>query len=184
MEAHLHRQILEIGLLPDVVAQVEVAVIDQALGDHQVVGLVAGQLDAAAEEFREAIRLDPNYAEPHNNLASVFGRQGNIEEAIDEYRKAIEAEIEPFKGLLLGVFFFTVGMPAVIASFVVSTAAHFAAQVGQRVKVETSLPVGDRRRFTGTLLAVENGEVVVDVDGQPWRLPLAGIARARVVPVW
>jgi GTP-binding protein len=27
-------------------------------------------------------------------------------------------------------------------------------------------------------------EVVVDVDGQPWRLPLAGIARARVVPVW
>jgi CPA2 family monovalent cation:H+ antiporter-2 len=27
-----------------------------------------------------------------------------------EYRKAIEAAIEPFKGLLLGVFFFTVGM--------------------------------------------------------------------------
>lgn len=64
------------------------------------------------------------------------------------------------------------------------TAAHFAAQVGQRVKVETSLPVGDRRRFTGTLLAVENGEAVMDVDGQSWRLPLAGIARARVVPVW
>ena len=64
------------------------------------------------------------------------------------------------------------------------TAAHFAAQVGQRVKVETTLPIGDRRRFTGNLLAVEDGEVVVDVDGQPWRLPLAGIARARVVPVW
>ena len=27
-----------------------------------------------------------------------------------EFRKAIEATIEPFKGLLLGVFFFTVGM--------------------------------------------------------------------------
>jgi len=27
-----------------------------------------------------------------------------------EYRKAIEASIEPFKGLLLGIFFFTVGM--------------------------------------------------------------------------
>ena len=64
------------------------------------------------------------------------------------------------------------------------TAAHFAAQVGQRVKVETTLPIADRRRFTGTLLAVEDGEVVVDVDGQPWRLPLAGLARARVVPVW
>src|SRR6202012_5266522 len=27
-----------------------------------------------------------------------------------EYRKAIEATIQPFKGLLLGIFFFTVGM--------------------------------------------------------------------------
>jgi len=27
-----------------------------------------------------------------------------------EYRKAIEAAIEPFKGLLLGIFFFTIGM--------------------------------------------------------------------------
>src|SRR5262249_59814219 len=27
-----------------------------------------------------------------------------------EFRKAIEAAIDPFKGLLLGVFFFTVGM--------------------------------------------------------------------------
>ena len=27
-----------------------------------------------------------------------------------EYRKAIETTIEPFKGLLLGLFFFTVGM--------------------------------------------------------------------------
>jgi CPA2 family monovalent cation:H+ antiporter-2 len=27
-----------------------------------------------------------------------------------EYRKAVEATIEPFKGLLLGIFFFTVGM--------------------------------------------------------------------------
>ena len=27
-----------------------------------------------------------------------------------EFRKAIETTIEPFKGLLLGVFFFTVGM--------------------------------------------------------------------------
>lgn len=64
------------------------------------------------------------------------------------------------------------------------TAAHFASHVGQRVKVELTLPLEERRRFTGTLLAVVNGEVVVDVDGQPWRLPLAGIARARVVPVW
>ena len=27
-----------------------------------------------------------------------------------EYRKAIEATVAPFKGILLGIFFFTVGM--------------------------------------------------------------------------
>jgi CPA2 family monovalent cation:H+ antiporter-2 len=34
-----------------------------------------------------------------------------------EYRKAVEAIVEPFKGLLLGVFFFTVGMSIDIAEF-------------------------------------------------------------------
>src|SRR5262249_28731238 len=33
-----------------------------------------------------------------------------------EYRRAIEATIEPFKGLLLGIFFFSVGMSIDIAS--------------------------------------------------------------------
>jgi CPA2 family monovalent cation:H+ antiporter-2 len=27
-----------------------------------------------------------------------------------EYRRAVQATIEPFKGLLLGIFFFSVGM--------------------------------------------------------------------------
>lgn len=35
-----------------------------------------------------------------------------------EYRKAVEAIVEPFKGLLLGVFFFTVGMSIDIIEFV------------------------------------------------------------------
>jgi CPA2 family monovalent cation:H+ antiporter-2 len=50
-----------------------------------------------------------------------------------EYRKAVEATIEPFKGLLLGIFFFTVGMdidvrellrePALLAGAVVGLIA-------------------------------------------------------------
>jgi monovalent cation:H+ antiporter-2, CPA2 family len=35
-----------------------------------------------------------------------------------EYRKAIEAAIEPFKGLLLGIFFFTIGMSIDFREFV------------------------------------------------------------------
>ncbi|WP_426124349.1 cation:proton antiporter [Pararhizobium sp. PWRC1-1] len=37
-----------------------------------------------------------------------------------EYRKAVEAIVEPFKGLLLGVFFFTVGMSIDIVEFIVT----------------------------------------------------------------
>jgi CPA2 family monovalent cation:H+ antiporter-2 len=35
-----------------------------------------------------------------------------------EYRKAIEATVEPFKGLLLGIFFFTVGMDIDVRDFI------------------------------------------------------------------
>ncbi len=49
--------------------------------------------------------------------------------AESEYRRAIEATIEPFKGLLLGVFFFSVGM-SVDLDFVVT---HFWAVIGGTV---------------------------------------------------
>ena len=47
-----------------------------------------------------------------------------------EYRRAIEATIEPFKGLLLGLFFFSVGMSLDIASLLSSPASLAAAVVG------------------------------------------------------
>jgi CPA2 family monovalent cation:H+ antiporter-2 len=43
-----------------------------------------------------------------------------------EYRKTIEATIEPFKGLLLGIFFFTVGMGIDLREVVREPAALFA----------------------------------------------------------
>lgn len=64
------------------------------------------------------------------------------------------------------------------------TPAHFAAQLGQRAKVELAVAIEARRRFTGTLVAVEGGELVMEVDGRTWRLPLDGISRARVVPAY
>src|SRR5262249_5949522 len=46
-----------------------------------------GKLDEAIVEYREAIRLDPGYAEAHCNLGSVLQRQGRLREALREYRK-------------------------------------------------------------------------------------------------
>lgn len=82
------------------------------------------------------------------------------------YGKAIEAAIDPFKGLLLGVFFFTVGMKidfrefvrepvwllAVVAGLIVFKAAIFAGlarafRLPWRVAVETGLLLGPAGEF-------------------------------------
>jgi monovalent cation:H+ antiporter-2, CPA2 family len=47
-----------------------------------------------------------------------------------EYRKAIEATIEPFKGLLLGIFFFTVGMSIDVRDIVREPVMLLSAVVG------------------------------------------------------
>ena len=54
-----------------------------------------GNLDKAAEHFRMALDLYPDYAEAHENLANVLGRKGEVVEAIAHYRKALE--IQPNK---------------------------------------------------------------------------------------
>jgi ribosome maturation factor RimP len=57
---------------------------------------------------------------------------------------------------------------------------------GFPVKVQTAAAQvtssGARRRYAGTLQGVEDGAVVVLVDGQLYRLPLGEIARARLAP--
>ena len=49
-----------------------------------------GELDEAAECFRKALELEPDYADAHNDLGLLFERQGKLPEAAAEYRKAVE----------------------------------------------------------------------------------------------
>ena len=62
------------------------------------------------------------------------------------------------------------------------TLEHFERYVGQRVKVQTKMPVFGRKRFTGELAGIEGGEICLDVDGQKHRVQLADIHSARLVP--
>jgi ribosome maturation factor RimP len=66
---------------------------------------------------------------------------------------------------------------------VLRTEAHFARFIGEEVKVELTQPLEGRRRFRGRLGALENGAIVVEVDGTAVSLPLAMIEKARLVPV-
>ena len=73
------------------------------------------------------------------------------------------------------------------------TPEHFRRFVGAEIKatLERGLPTplgSERKNFRGMLEAVEgDGDAavaVVTVDGQPWRLPIADVDVARIVPDW
>ena len=48
-----------------------------------------GQLDEALDDFREALQIRPDYAEPHNNLGIILVMRGNLEEAIQHFHEAL-----------------------------------------------------------------------------------------------
>jgi ribosome maturation factor RimP len=61
------------------------------------------------------------------------------------------------------------------------TRAHFGRFVGARVHLELAAPRAGRRRYTGTLLAVDEGGVTLEVDGQSVGVAFAQIGKARLV---
>ncbi len=78
------------------------------------------------------------------------------------------------------------------------TVAHFRRYIGAELKVTLHQGVptpsiagaqsSDRKNFRGHLIAVHDDGAAalaeVLVDGQPWRLPIADVDQARIVPDW
>jgi Tfp pilus assembly protein PilF len=53
-----------------------------------------GEVDAAVVHYREALAIQPDFAEAHNNLGIVLSERGQIDEAIVHYQKALK--INPY----------------------------------------------------------------------------------------
>jgi Tfp pilus assembly protein PilF len=67
---------------------------------HNALGSILsqqGRTDEAAAHFREAVRLEPAYADAHTNLGAELAKQGHTDEAIAEYVKALS--VAPGLGL-------------------------------------------------------------------------------------
>lgn len=62
------------------------------------------------------------------------------------------------------------------------TPQHFERFVGRDVRVELKQARDGRKRLKGRLDGIEGGSILMDVDGMAWRVDLAEIGEARLVP--
>ena len=53
--------------------------------------------------------------------------------------------------------------------------------VGSQAKISMKLPVNGRRNFSGELQGFDNGDILIEVDGEVYALPLAKLAKARLI---
>jgi len=62
---------------------------------HNNLGIVLqnlGQKTNAVTQYKEALRLKPDYVEAHNNLGFALSQEGKIEEAIAQYEQALRID--------------------------------------------------------------------------------------------
>lgn len=59
---------------------------------------------------------------------------------------------------------------------------HYQQCVGEVVSVRLRMPLNERRNFKGELLAVEDGNITVKIDGQIYTLAVANIEKGNLVP--
>jgi ribosome maturation factor RimP len=62
------------------------------------------------------------------------------------------------------------------------TIEHFERFRNQKAKVKLSLPVEGRRKFTGIIHGVKDGNIVLEVDEQDIELPFSTIEKANLIP--
>jgi len=118
-----------------------------------------------------------------------------------EFRKAIETTIEPFKGLLLGIFFFTVGMGvdlreiarepvwlllsvvgliAIKATLITGLARVF--RVGWPAAIETGLLLGPGGEFAFVVIGLATAVGIVSGHASAFMLAVASLSMA-LIPV-
>lgn len=59
---------------------------------------------------------------------------------------------------------------------------HFQEVIGETINVKISMPLNGRRKFKGTLVAIENDTLIVTVDGEDYELIFSNIDKANLVP--
>jgi tetratricopeptide (TPR) repeat protein len=95
LELQKGQQLQQQGETADALAAFERAVELAPRNPHAWVGLgiaayETGDLKRSIEAYREALNLDETLAIAHNNMAYVLYDEGKVDEAVDEWEKAID----------------------------------------------------------------------------------------------
>ena len=119
-----------------------------------------------------------------------FGRQGLLRLYIDREPAVTLADCElvsqqlsaflDVEDPLPGSYVLEVSSPGLDRRL--RTLEHFQRFAGQELRMELKEPRDGRRRARGRLEGVEGEEILVEVEGETWRLALKDIAMARLVP--
>jgi len=59
---------------------------------------------------------------------------------------------------------------------------HFDRFKGKKARIRMRIKLGGRRRYEGILVGVEDDDVILDVEGEKFNLPLDQIESARLIP--
>jgi len=51
--------------------------------------VLTGRTSEAIDQYEQALRINPEYAEAHNNLGAALGQMGRISEAIEQLKAAL-----------------------------------------------------------------------------------------------
>lgn len=60
--------------------------------------------------------------------------------------------------------------------------AHYLRFIGENLRVHTLVPIGKTRKFKGAIRGLEGQVLLLAVDAETLRIPLADIERARLIP--
>jgi ribosome maturation factor RimP len=60
------------------------------------------------------------------------------------------------------------------------TAEDFTRFAGELARVKTSEPIGGRANYFGTLKGMDGNDILMNVDGINYRIPLDKLAKARI----
>jgi ribosome maturation factor RimP len=59
--------------------------------------------------------------------------------------------------------------------------AHFQAVIGETVNIKLSIPLNGRRKFKGPLVAIENNNLIIEVDSIDYEMPIGNVDKANLV---